>query len=226
MFNAKNYSEKLPKTIRQPLQQFAGSDCLLVKRWSDDFGLERGEGNCHLNVKGYIDALGGEMVNGWLLCRNRRLKDVGMWVWSFHSVWLTDENELLDVTDDESYKTNAFTTFLPDANRHVDLEEGINYNNIVIFENEAFAKHYGNSINAETHAGIVYWMSDNMMRVKELNQHSGEYCWLNDEYKNNQTKLYEQYGIAIIDNQIVKTEAANDKLSADVMFDFSLSCAA
>ena len=226
MFNAKNYSDKLPKTIRQPLQQFAGNDCLLVKRWDDDFGLERREGNCHLNVKGYIDALGGEMVSGWLLCRNRRLKDVGMWVWSFHSVWLTDENELLDVTDDESYKTNAFTTFLPDATRCVDLDEGINYNNIVIFENEAFAKHYGNSINAETHAGIVYWMSDDMRRVKEITQHSGQYRWLNDEYKNNQTMLYEQYGIAIIDNQIVKTDAANDMLSADVLFDFSLSCAA
>lgn len=226
MFNAKNYSDKLPKTIRQPLQQFAGNDCLLVKRWNDDFGLERREGNCHSNVKGYVSAFGGEVVNGWLLCRNKYMMKVGMWVWSFHSIWLTDEKELLDVTEDRNYITNAFSTFIPDATRCVDLEEGINYNNISIFEDEAFAKHYGDSIGVEIHAGIVYWISDDLMRIKELSQHSGQYRWLNDEYKNNQTMLYQKYGIAIVDDKIVKTDAANDKLSADVLFDFGLGCAA
>jgi hypothetical protein len=226
MFNAKNYSDKLPKTIRQPLQQFAGNDCLLVKRWSDDFGLEAKEGNCHFNVKGYIDALGGEMVNGWLLCRSKQMMKVGMWVWSFHSVWLTDENELLDVTEDEQYKNNAFTTFLPDVARKVDLDEGINYNNIVIFENEAFAKHYGNSIGVDVKAGVVYWMSEDMMRLKELTEHSGQYRWLHKGYIHNHSMLYEKYGIAIVDDRVVKLDAANDNLSADVLFDFSLSCAA
>ena len=226
MFNAKNYSDKLPKTIRQPLQQFAGNDCLLVKRWSDDFGLETKEGNCHFNVKGYVEALGGETVNGWLLCRNKQLMNVGIWLWSFHSVWLTDENELLDVTEDKNYKTNAFTTFLPDLSRRVDLEEGVNYNNIVIFETEAIAKHYGQSIGVDIKAGTVYWMSEDMLRVRELTEHTGQYRWLHKEYKHNQSMLLQKYGIAIVDDKIVKTDAANDNLSADVLFDFSVHCAA
>lgn len=226
MFNAKNYSDKLPKTIRQPLQQFAENDCLLVKRWNDDFGLERRKGNCHLNVRGYVEALGGEMVNGWLLFRSKRLLNAGVWVWSFHSVWLTDEKELFDVTDDEQYKNNAFSTFIPDSTRRVNFEEGINYNNIAIFENQSFATHYGESIGVDIKVGEVYWISDDMLRVKTLEQHSGEYRWLHDEYKRNKEMLYEKYGIAIVNNKIVKTDAANDNLSADVLFDFSLSCAA
>lgn len=226
MFNAKNYSDKLPKTIRQPLTQFAGNDCLLVKKWNDDFGLETRQGNCHFNVKGYVDALGGEMVNGWLLYRKRTLLDVGLWVWGFHSVWLTDEGDLFDVTDDACYKNNAFTTFIPDSTRKVNFDEGINYNNVAIFENQAFAKHYGESIGVDLKAGTVYWMSDDMMRVRELNQHSGQYRWLNDEYKHNQTLLYQKYGIAIVDNKIVRTESANENLPAEVLFDFSLRTAA
>lgn len=226
MFNAKNYTDKLPKTIRQPLQQFAENDCLLVKRWSDDSGLETKQGNCHINVKGYVDALGGKMVNGWLLCRDNKLMNVGVWVWSFHSVWLTKENELLDVTDDERYKNNAFTTFIPDEARKVNLDEGINYNNIVIFDNEAIAKHYGNSIGVEIKPGVIYWISDDMLRVKELTQHSGQYRWLHDEYKHNHSLLLQKYGIAIIDDRMVKTGAANDRISADLLFDFSLNCAA
>lgn len=226
MFNSKNYSDKLPKNIRQPLQQFAGYDCLLVKRWSDNFGLETKQGNCHFNVKGYVEALGGEMINGWLLCRNRKLIDAGMWVWSFHSVWLTDENELLDVTEDKCYQNNAFSTFIPDMDRKVDLTEGINYNNIVIFDNEAFAKFFGNSIGVDIKTGVAYWISEDMLRVKELTEHTGQYRWLHEEYKNNQVMLLQKYGIAIVGDEIVKTDAANDELSADVLFDFSIGCAA
>jgi len=226
MFNSKIYSEKLPKSIRGSLQQFAGNDCLLVKKCIDDYGLEKRAGNCHNNVKGYVEALGGEMINGWLLNRNKRLMSVGLWVWSFHSVWLTDENELLDVTDDKHYKTNAFTTFIPDAIRKVDLEEGVNYNNIVIFENEAFAKHCGSRIGVDIKVGIVYWVSEDMLRMKELSEHSGQYRLVHKEYKNNISMLHQKYGIAIVDNKIVKTDSANDDLSADVLFDFSLSYAA
>lgn len=226
MFNSKIYSDKLPKTIRQPLTQFAGNDCLLVRKWADDLGLENRDGNCHINVKGYVDALGGEMVNGWLLNRNKRFMKVGLWSWSFHSVWLTDEDELLDVTNNTYYETNAFTTFIPDSTRKFDLDEGINYNNIVIFDNKAFAQHYGNSIGVEVNEGVVYWATEDMLRLKTLTEHSGQYRLLHNEYKNNISLLHQKYGIAIVDNKIVKTDSANDDLSADVLFDFSLSCAA
>jgi hypothetical protein len=226
MYNAKNYTDKLPKSIRQPLKQFAGNDCLLVKRLSDDLSLETKEGNCHFNVKGYVDTLGGKMLNGWLLCRNKKFMNVGMWVWSFHSIWLTDENELLDITEDQNYKNNTFTTFIPDVIRKVDMDEGINYNSIVIFDNKPFAKHFGDAIGVDIKADVIYWVSDDMMRVKELTEHSGQYRWLHKGYTKNHSLLYEKYGIAIVDNRVIEIDAANDQLSADVLFDFSLSCAA
>lgn len=226
MFNAKNYSDKLPKNIRQPLQQFAGNDCLLVKRSIDNLGLETQQGNCHINVKGYVEAFGGEMVNGWLLYRNRKLLDKGMWVWCFHSMWLTEEKELLDVTEDECYQNNAFSTFIPDVARKVNLDEGINYNNIAIFENEAFAQFFGNSIGANIKVGAPYWISEDMLRVKDLTEHTGEYRWLHEEYKQNQLMLLQKYGVAIVDDKLLMAGAANDEISADLLFDFSLSCAA
>lgn len=226
MFKAKNYSDKLPNSIKNSLKQFTNNDCLLVKRMTDDFGLERRSGNCHFNVMEYVDAFGGEVVNGWLLYRNKRLLNIGMWIWSFHSIWLTDKNELLDITDDKQYQNNAFSTFIPDANRRVNFEEGINFNNIVIFENKAFAKHYGNTIGIDIEVGEIYWISDDMLRLRTLVQHSGEYRWLHKEYKNNIARLHEKYGIAIVDGKLVKTDVANDEFSSDLLFDYSLSCAA
>jgi hypothetical protein len=226
MFNSKIYTEKLPKNIREPLKQFARNDCLLVKKCIQDVGLENRQGNCHINVKGYVDALGGEMVNGWLLNRDKRFINQGIWCWSFHSVWLTHENLLVDVTDDKNYQTNAFTTFTPDTNRKFNLEEGINFNNIVIFDNEALAKNWGNYIGKDLKVGVIYWASADMLRLKDLTEHTGQYRLLHKGYTHNHTMLYEKYGIAIVDNKVIQLDAANDKVHADVLFDFSLSCAA
>jgi hypothetical protein len=225
MYNAKNYTEKLPKSIRKPLTAFTQNDCLLVTKLNDDFGLERRALNCHVNVSGYVEKFGGEMVNGWLLYRNKRLLNVGMWVWSFHSVWLTEDKKLFDVTDDSQYATNSFTTFIPDANRKVDFENGINYNNIVIFENEAFAKHWGKSTQTEVEANTLYWVTDDMMRIKKITEHSGMYRWLTDSYPNNIQLLKEKYGVVINNNKLMVTEAANDADIENAMFDFSLSAA-
>ncbi|MDE2057168.1 MAG: hypothetical protein KGI88_08100 [Betaproteobacteria bacterium] len=226
MYKSKIYSNKLPKNIRQPLLKFADNECYLVRKFTDDIGLENRSGNCHANVQSYVNALGGEMVNGWLLSRNKRFREVGLWTWVFHSVWLTDENELLDVTENECYETNTFTTFIPDSTRKVDLNEGISYNNIVIIENEAFAKHYSNSINTDIEVNKIYWVTSDISMVRELSEHNGQYRLLQNQFKNNQKLFLEKYGIAIKNNKLVTTTIANDFFESDAFFDFSISKAA
>jgi hypothetical protein len=226
MFNSKIYNDKLPLKIQKPLKDFAGNDCLLIQKNHKEFGLSNRALNCHNNVNQYVSSFGGKIISGWILNKNKQLNNAGLWSWTFHSVWLTDENELFDVTDEKHYINSKYVTFTPDSTRKIDFVEGISYNNIVIFDNERLATHYGNCIGAEISAGVVYWISSDMRRVKKMNEHCGQYRLLNEEYKNNQKLLHLNYGISIIDNKIVVTDSANDYVTADIFFDFSLSLAA
>jgi len=226
MFYAKNYSDKLPRAIKKPLEDFARNNCVLVKKNTIDFGIDNTALNCHQNVNKYVEKLGGQIINGWLLYRNKQFLNMGIWIWRFHSVWLNKENELIDVTYDPQYASNSFTTFLLDSERKVDLKEGIAFNNIVIFENQSFASFYGEKLGLDIKSNIVYWTDESISRFKLLSEHSGQYRWLFDEYPINSKLLKDSYGVEIIDNKLIAQNDSNLVDSSNIIFDFSLGRAA
>lgn len=225
MLDAKIYTNKLPITIQSALKNFSGNDCYLIKKTKDNLGLERKSGNCHINVQQYIDKLGGEMLNGWLLFRDKKIISYGLWVWSFHSVWKTTDGKLIDVTSDKMYEGSEFTTFLPDATRKFDGAEGVGYNNIIVLENKSFADKFGMSIGRQVEVGKVYWAIDNFKAVKELDEHSGQYRYITEEYPHNIKLLEEKYNVVPDGNGLKpKPGATIDPrgVPVDLLFDFSL----
>lgn len=225
MLDAKLYTNKLPTVLQEPLKSFSGNDCYLVAKAKDNMGLEQKSGNCHLNVQQYIDKFGGEMVNGWLLYRNKSILNLGMWAWSFHSVWKKSDGKVVDVTKDKMYEGNDFTTFLPDSSRKFDNAEGIGYNNIVLLESKSFADKFGMSIGKEIDVGKVYWAIDTFKAIKDLNEHSGQYRYITNEYPHNIKLLEEKYNVMPDGNGLKpKPGATMDPrgVPVDLLFDFSV----
>ena len=122
MFGGKLYSEKIPKSVRAPLRDFCKDECLLVKRELAS-AADSLANNCHANVARYCDSFPGtKSVSGWLLQNQKQLLGQGIWVWSFHSVCLRNNNELVDITDSAYYTGKPFSTFWLDKTRTADLE--------------------------------------------------------------------------------------------------------
>lgn len=225
MLDAKLYTNKLPAAIRQPLANFSGSDCYLVHKAKGDLGLEQKSGNCHINVQQYVEKFGGEMLNGWLLYRSKSLVSNGMWVWSFHSVWKTEDGKLVDVTKDKMYEGSDYTTFLPDATRRFDGVEGIGYNNILVLDSKSFAEKYGTSIGRQIEVGKVYWTAMNLKAVKSIEEHSGQYRYIRPEYPNNLKLMEAKYNVVPDGNKLKPKDGTNADprgVTIDLVFDFSV----
>lgn len=195
-YATKQYSSKLPSSVNDVLWKFSGNYCLAVKRLGETLGLNQSEGNCHLNVLEHVAAYGGKMVNGWLLAKNSRLNKCGVWLWSFHSVWQTDDGLLVDVTKDDLYKGEKRTIFLRDNARRFYPSEGISHNNIVVFENWRISKHFSENVKTSLRPNKVYWTNENLAIVKPLEEHTGQYRLLKG-YPKNQQLLVEQYGAVV-----------------------------
>ena len=221
-YATKQYSSKLPSSVKEALFKFSGNHCLEVKRLKETLGLSQLQGRCHQNVLDHVAAYGGEMVNGWLLGKNSRLNKLGVWLWSFHSVWLTDEGLLIDVTEDRNYVSGTRTIFIPDTARRFDLTEGIAYNNIVAFENWRIGKHFSEKIKASLRPNKVYWTNSGIDLVRTLEQHSGQYRLLYG-YSKNIKMLEEKYGVVIGSTLKIESSRGATRLPVDALFDFSLS---
>ena len=115
------YSHKIPSTVREAMSTFSGEECYLIRRRKKGLTGKGIQGNCHFNVQGWVDKIGGERLTGWLLYRNRSLINKGLWVWIFHSLWKTPEGQVVDVTQDSTYEGSDFTTVWLDKNRNIDI---------------------------------------------------------------------------------------------------------
>ena len=149
---------------------------------------------------------------------------MGIWVWSYHSVWLTPKGKIVDVTDNEDYKNLPLSTFIPDFNRKIDLENGIAYNTIAIFDNFKVADKFSkaNNENRQLVSGVVYWTTSLIKFFRELSEHSGQYLIFRNEYPQNLKKLEEQYDCKVEGNKLVPNNPAVNKFKTDVFFDFSV----
>ena len=128
MYDAKVYNDKIPTIVRNPMLEFTGSDCLLVNRRKRGATSKGAYSNCHSNVQDWVDKIGGARISGWLLARIPKFLNEGVWAWIFHSIWLTPEGKLTDVTMDDDYAGKDFVTFWHDKYRSCDLINGTSYN--------------------------------------------------------------------------------------------------
>jgi len=162
------------------------------------------------------------MVNGWLLLRIRKFNEVGMYAWAFHSIWRTTDGELLDITDDKNYVGSEYSTFWYDAVRTVDLVEGINYNNVMTFGNDAIANHFSTAIGVKLASGVPFWTTQSMKHVRPLDMHSGQYRWITSNYPNNIARMEERYNVKVVNGKLT-SNGLSDQLHTDAEFDFSIS---
>lgn len=222
ILNAKLYTDRIPKQVSTAMTSIANDHCYLIKRQANGNFVSGKAANCHRNVSNAAAAHGGEMVNGWLLFRIRKLTDVGVYVWAFHSVWRTSSGEIIDITDDKNYIDSEFSTFWYDPVRKVDLNEGITYNNLLIFASDEIANHYSRAVGDHLVSGVPFWTTHDMKLVRRMNEHSGEYRLITPDYPNNISRLEEQYGVKIVNGKLTKN-GSSDQLHSNSVFDYSLS---
>ena len=225
MLDTTPYADKLTPALNSLLKSFAGGECIMVRKIKSKDTIKGKAGNCHINVKQYVDKDGGSSISGWLLGRIPHLIEKGMYVWNFHSVWLKPDNKLIDVTDDQHYLGRDKTIFVPDSTRVPDLTEGTSFNSFLVFTERAFAEHYGKSIGKEIRVNTPYWCDNTMTRLIDIDKHSGVYRLLSTEYKHNYQRMCDEYELDIVNGKPVPKVGSKYEFAVPVemMFDYSVS---
>ena len=147
---------------------------------------------------------------------------MGIWVWSFHSVCLRNNNELVDITDSVYYAGESFSTFWPDKSRTADLVSGTNFNNIVVFENQSAAAALSTATEISLKSGEIYWTTRDLRQYRRLNQHSGRYKWLFDSYPDNVKQFEEITKLKVVAGQVVPDTSSRSRFP-DLYFDWGIS---
>jgi hypothetical protein len=225
MLDTTSYSERLPPSLNAVLKSFTGGECLRVKKVKDNKKLVNRALNCHQNVSDYVVKYGGSSVSGWLLDLNAKANDVGLFVWSFHSVWRTPDDKLIDVTDNKGYTNRDKTLFVPDSTRLPNLELGEFYNNFMVITDPRFAHHYSKSIGTLIVPNTPYWMSSEY--VMKATEHTGLYRFISSKYPNNVKRLADDYGLEIVNGKLHPISGSiyetADGLPKKILFDYGFS---
>lgn len=222
MKQAKIYTDKISKLVRNNMSKITNNDCVLVEREKKMNDNEHRANNCHRNVDKYVENYGGKRVGGWLLVRNKKFINGGLWLWTFHSVWENNEGKLLDVTKDRNYTGAFYSTFWIDSYRHADMNAGVSHNNVITFENNAIAEIFSHVANYPLSANDAYWATQDMAHYKKITEHSGQYKLLRDEYPHNFEALERDYKIKVVNGMVQKTDG-HSHVSNDCLFDYSVS---
>lgn len=220
---AVKYNHKIPSSVRNAMETFTSHDCFLIRNkreLSPDNSLA---GNCHFNVEKYVGRLGGKRLSGWLLTRDVKLINHGIWVWAFHSVWEQSNSEIFDVTDDELYQDSESTTVWLDDKRDIDLVEGLNFNNIVVIEKSDVAKLLYTVTGSNIVAGEIYWTNQKMDVMLPLGEHSGIYRWLDPRFPKNIELFEKEHNCRIEGGRIRSVGRSNDLISKRALFDYGIA---
>lgn len=219
----KNYTNKIPASIRDAMKQITSDDCYLIKRRIKGVSGAGKAHNCHKNVQDLADRIGGGRVSGWLLMRKNQLIRNGIYVWIFHSIWKTPEAEYVDVTQNEIYGNDKIATFWHDSKRDADLDKGTAYNSIIAIENSQAAHQIASGTGVELLVGHPYWTTSNIRFFMGLHEHSGEYRLLTSDYPNNTKMLEEEYNCRVEGGRLIPQNENDDQVSTKIFFDYSLS---
>ena len=229
MLDTTSYTDKLPSSLNLVLKELSGSECVMVRKIKEkdkDKSINLKNGNCHLNVKAYVEAYGGKAVFGWLLNRQPEINEVGMYTWSFHSVWMKSDGRLVDLTEDSHYTGRDKTIFVPDTTRSFDFEEGKSHNNFAVFSCRKFAAHYGASIGKILNANQVYWCDSSVLHLLGMDEHSGVYRLLVDSYPKNREMMCEEYGLEFVNGKMVLGKGgkfkSHDAVPIKMIFDYGV----
>jgi hypothetical protein len=216
------YTHKIPSNVREGMSLFSADECYLIQRRKKGLTGKGIQGNCHFNVQGWVDKIGGERLTGWLLYRNRSLINKGLWVWVFHSLWKTPEGQVVDVTQDSTYEGSDFTTVWLDKSRDIDIKEGTSYNNVVVFENSTSANNFTKNVGTEALVGVPYWTTPSMNNILKISEHTGKYRWVDESFSDNVKLLESEYNCKVKDGRLVPNEGASKQISSKIFFDYSV----
>jgi hypothetical protein len=221
MTNTKPYNDKLPKVIREGINNFAGSECILVKQKLDtEFSKSL---NCHYNVRDYVKLAGGEQVNGWLLNRKSSYINEGIWHWSYHSLWKKSDTEYFDITKDKN-NSREFSTFVPDTGRIVNLTDGVSFNDILILEHKHLTDQFNEVYDFNVKEGVAYWVLSNFTRIRNTTEYDGQYRFIRPEFPNNTIELENRYKVTVVDGKLKHMEGNDDaEVNANMLFEFNVS---
>ncbi len=218
------YTHKLPRSVREGMQQVSKDDCYLIKRRINKGVTGTGkERNCHLNVQDLVDRIGGERVGGWLFNRSRDFYDRGIYLWIFHSIWQTPEGEYCDVTESLIYGSETIATFWLDSAKQADLEQGKSYNNIIVLEHERAIEEVAQKSGQRLQKGHAYWTENSLRHYLDVSEHNGVYRLLSDAYPKNRAALEEQYDCKITEKGALVPNNLTGMANVKIFFDFSLS---
>jgi len=222
MSKVKIYTNKISTSVRINMSKLTDNDCVLVEREKKMNDSDHLANNCHRNVDKYVENFGGKRVGGWLLARNKKYTNCGLWLWTFHSVWQNKEGELVDVTNDTNYTGAFYSTFWIDSYRVADLNTGVSHNNVITFENNAVAAVFSQLTNFSLAANDAYWTTQDMAHYKKITEHTGKYKLLREEYPHNFDALERDYNIKVVNGMVQKTDG-DSYVSNDCLFDYSVS---
>jgi hypothetical protein len=225
MLDVTPYKDKLPQSLNLALREFTGGECVLVRKSKNKDVLTGSSGNCHQNVKILVENHGGSSISGWLLTRVSSLLQKGMYVWSFHSVWMQPDGKLLDVTDDVNYAGKDKSTFLPDSSRVPDLVEEISYNNFVVFVDQSYLNQHSSHIGKKLSLNTPYWSDDTLLRILDISEHPGTYRLITSNSSKNFRLMCEEYEMDIVNGKLTPrlgSKYSHGLVPARIFFDYSL----
>lgn len=227
MNDTTSYADKLPPSLNDELKKFTGNECVMVRYLKVKGKPIAKAGNCHLNVKSFVDSHGGKAVSGWIFYRDPELINKGLYVWIFHSIWEMPDGKWVDVTEDKRYKGRDKSIFVPDAVRLPDMVAGLTYNNFMIFTEPKFAAEYGNYIGENLRTNEIYWTDPEMLRIRRTEQFNGIYRLISPDYPNNIKILCEEYEVDIVNGNLVPKPGSKyaeiGAFPAKIFFDYSFS---
>lgn len=219
MANTKLITNQLPQIISKAMKSFTKNECYSVKHKTDTPNNK--PLNCHYNVVEQIKLDGGVAVNGWLLSKNSKWKNTGVWYWSYHSIWKKNDAQLYDITIDSNNDIDDNSTVWIDERRTVDLNNGVSYNDIVLFENKTSANNFRAICESGKKEGQVYWTLTDGSRIRDINSYNGEYRFIRAEFPNNIEKLKTDFNL-VIDNGKLKSLVGIDAVHPNFLFEFSV----
>jgi hypothetical protein len=218
MNNTKSYQEKLPKIVGENIRKFTGNECVLVKKKLDTSNNQ--PLNCHNNVDIQVKSYGGTCINGWLLSKVAALTNIGLWRWTYHSIWQTETGEIYDITKD-TINTRDYSPFVLDNNRKIDLINGISYNDIVIFEKEDLAQHYADGMKIEVNTGEIFWILSDLTQIRESKIYNGQYRYIRPEFPANYKQLEIDFQVTVKDGKL-SSLTGNDIADPKMLFEYSI----
>lgn len=212
--------DKLPTIVNNGIKSHTSNTPILVKQKLDTSNKQIL--NCHTNVSKQIEEFGGSLLNGWLLTKKSSLINNGIWRWTYHSVWMKNNDECYDITKDKD-NSRDYSTFVVDSNRKINLKVGITYNDILIIESQELVSAYNETgaYDFEVKSGVAYWVLPDLSRIRDTVNYDGRYRLIRPEYPLNSKMIEEQYDLKIINGKLV-SNTGSQEVNSNMLFEFSL----